>query len=246
MTALAAIAAGFAGLKIVEVAANVEKVVKGFQALGWIKKSGGGGGGAGGGGGGTSSGDGFGWMGGLALIGTIAEGFKWAADRRNNQRDQVRGTDEYLMAQSGGAEAALAEFILANKALNEMDLSASENKWNEAFERLDMAKEALFGQEGGQEAFDAYSAWRQEHSYGNEYWELPDSLERMSQEADNLARSTDSSTDASVKLADAAGKLPREVANAVSGAVSGMTVVLDGGGLSAVIGQVLAGGVMNE
>lgn len=54
--------------------------------------------------------------------------------------------------------------------------------------------------------------------------------------------------DAASDISDAASsmsKLPRETAAAVRSVVGGMTVVLDGGGISAVVGQVLAGGVMN-
>lgn len=228
VTALGAIAAAFGALKLGEVALNITKIVNGFNLL----KGGGAAGAAASGatGAATAAAGGIGaagWAGlaGAAVIGAAAVA---AADQRRNHADQVRGTDEYLAAQSNGAESALANWILANRAMSSLDFNDAEEKWAEASAWVEKAREQLDQTEGGAEALSAYSDWRHEHSYGNNDWELP---EYLAQAVEQLTGGTEAQKQSNSEMAAAAQGLqglPAEMANAISQAMAGIGITIDG------------------
>ena len=224
VTAVAAIAGAFGLLKMGEFAANLTKVVESFKTLGFA------GGGAGGLGGGGAGGMGLGGGGLLGLLGlaSIISGFAAAGNARNNHPETVRGTDQYLEAQGAGAEGALANWILANKAMSSLDFNDAEEKWAEASAWVEKAREQLDQTEGGAEALSAYSDWRQEHSYGNNDWELP---EYLAQAVEQLTGGTEAQKQSNSEMAAAAQGLqglPAEMANAISQAMAGIGITIDG------------------
>lgn len=227
VTALTAIAGGFGLLKLGSFALNLQKTINGFQQLGLL------------GGakeatnaavktaetGVTTSGSGIGISGALGLGGLalIMQGFAWAADQRNNHREQVRGTDENLTANSSGVSNLLTDYLKAQQAASALDVSATMEEADAIFSRVEEAYNKLMSAEGGSDALNAYSDWRQENSYGNDYWEIPDSLDRMTETAaetnDQLSGVQKSSADMT-SAAQNMMNLPALMANAVSAAVS--------------------------
>lgn len=227
VTALTAIAGGFGLLKLGSFALNLQKTINGFQQLGLL------------GGakeatnaavktaetGVTTSGSGIGTSGALGLGGLalIMQGFAWAADQRNNHREQVRGTDENLTANSSGVSNLLTDYLKAQQAASALDVSATMEEADAIFSRVEEAYNKLMSAEGGSDALNAYSDWRQENSYGNDYWEIPDSLDRMTETAaetnDQLSGVQKSSADMT-SAAQNMMNLPALMANAVSAAVS--------------------------
>lgn len=188
VTALSAIGAAFGVLKLGETAANVMKLANGFKMMGL--------GGAGTAGAAAPAATaaapaagtaGKGWLAGhmaefsgMLGVGAIVAGSMWAADRRNNHAELVRGTDANLAAQSAGTEQLLANYLNAMKAQTDIDwMTASAEEAQAAVEAAEKAREELLAAEGGQQALDAYSDWRQENSYGSDYWEIPDALDRI-------------------------------------------------------------------
>lgn len=108
----------------------------------------------------------------------IAAGFAWASDRRNNKREEVRGTEEYLEKQTGSANNLLLDYILAQKELEGVDIvNATPELAEKLTQRVADAYNALLAHENGEEALKAYSDWRQEKSYGNMDWIIPDYME---------------------------------------------------------------------
>ena len=183
VTALGAIGVGFVGLKAARMGLNIAKTVDGMKGLfDW---------GAGKAAGqqaaqqaapATAGTTGIGMTGAAGLIGAgaIIAGFDWAAARRNKMEELVRGTDANLAAQSAGTEQLLVNYLNAMKAQTDLDwMTASAEEAQAAVEAAEKAREELLGSEGGQKALDAYSDWRQENSYGNDYWEVPDTLDKI-------------------------------------------------------------------
>lgn len=255
VTAIGAIAGALGAIKIVEFATNITKVVDGFRTL---KALGGGGGGTGtptGGGGsptvaptgGGGSGLGWGGMLGVAGLTAIVSGFAKAGYMRNFQSEQVRGTDANLAAQSAGAEVLLAQYLNAEKARANFDwMSATEAEAAEIQAQVEATRQKLMEAEGGADALQAYSDWRQEHSYGNDYWELPDTL---AQAVQDLTGGTDRQTQSNSEMAQAAKGLqglPAAMANAVIGAMSGINVTIDGSVLAGWLNTSQATMVLNQ
>ena len=224
VTAVAAIAGAFGLLKMGEFAANLTKVVESFKTLGFA-------GGAGGlGGGGAAGGLGIGGGGLLGLLGLagIVAGFAAAADKRNNHPETVRGTEQYLEAQGAGAEGALADYILANKAMEELLPDDAEEKWEATAAWLAKAQETLNNTEGGAAALDAYDDWRDEHGYGRKDWELP---EHLAQAVEQLTGGTEAQKQSNSEMAAAAQGLqglPADIANAIAQSMAGIGITIDG------------------
>ena len=226
VTAIEAVGVAFAGLKIAELASNIGQVVSGFQLLKGASGLG-------------SAGGGFGLTLGTATIAiagaaTIISGFAAAADARNNHPETVRGTNEHLAAQSAGTELLLANYLNAEKAKKNFDwMGATEAEASVIQAQVDATRQKLMEASGGAEALQAYSDWRQEHSYGNDYWELPDTLAQAVQE---LTGGTDKQAQSNSEMAQAAQGLqglPGQLANAVSQAMSGIGISIDGNQLIA-------------
>lgn len=118
-------------------------------------------------------------LGGLAGLGLIGAGFTWAIDRRQNHAEEVRGTDENLasFAQNDDLKGAFIKYVNAEKALEDLLTSPNykDDQAEDLMEKVDQAREALNALEGSGELLQAYSDWRQEHSYGNMDWMLPSS-----------------------------------------------------------------------
>ena len=252
VTALTAIAGGFALIKITTLAANIGKFVSGLSGLFGGKAATSAAANAG-----TttaSAGIGAGGLLGLGGAAAIVAGFVAAADRRNNHPEDVRGTKEYLAAQSAGAEKLLAEYLSAEKAKASFDwMSATEAEAAAIQAKVEATRQKLMEAEGGADALKAYSDWRQENSYGNDYWELPEALaqaaEKMDQAAEEFTGGSDSTRQSNSEMTEAANGikgLPAETAEAVRQALSGAQVRIDGGLLSAYVGQVFAQWVANQ
>lgn len=232
VTALGAIAAGFAALKLGEVAANLMKIVSGFKLLagGGAAGAAGAAGASGTGAAGATTASGLGWAGWAGLAGAvgIGAGFAAAANARNNHAETVRGTNEYLAAQGAGNEILLANYLKAMQAQSALTWTESEADIAAITARVQETYQKLQEAEGGAEALQAYSDWRQEHSYGNDYWELPDTLAQAVQE---LTGGTDKQAQSNSEMAQAAQGLqglPAQIANAMSNALSGIGITIDG------------------
>ena len=241
VTAVAAIAGAFGLLKMGEFAANLTKVVESFKTLGFA-------GGAGGlGGGGAAGGLGIGGGGLLGLLGLagIVAGFAAAADKRNNHPETVRGTEQYLEAQGAGAEGALADYILANKAMEELLPDDAEEKWEATAAWLAKAQETLNNTEGGAAALDAYDDWRDEHGYGRKDWELP---EHLAQAVEQLTGGTEAQKQSNSEMAAAAQGLqglPADIANAIAQSMAGIGITIDGQMLIGYVNSAL-GNMVNQ
>ena len=266
VTALEAIGVAFAGLKIVEVATNLAKVISGFKKLGLLKGAEKATEAAG-----KTAADVAGTAAKTAGVETVAkglkfdfsalfgvgglylieEGFKWAINQRNNNAAQVRGTDENLIAQTASAEQLLIDYINAQKAASDSEslFTMTADEAEKVMARVQETYNALMSSEGGAEALQAYNDWRQENAYGNMYWEIPEALSNMEENvSDLMGDSAGEITDAAGDIsgaADSMKKLPALVAAAVRSAVSGMHVILDGGAMTQVVGEVMAGAVEN-
>ena len=234
VTALKAIAGGFAALKLGEAALNIAKVVNGFKTL-W--------GGAnnplpgspetpGGGGSGMKLPEG---MGGVWGASAIVAGFAWAANQRNNNPEAVRGTDANFIARMGGSEQladALAAYMIAQREANNNPLDEA------AWAALAEKQGAFNSMQGSQEALHAYYDWLSENSL--KMGDLPEFLEnqeRMNEVVDESNRTMDELSKNMVKPDDLKelDKLPNAVADAVSRV--GFVVELDGENVVAVINR---------
>ena len=159
---------------------------------------------------------------GLLGAAAIYSGFEWAANRRRNTPELVRGTDENLetFVQDDGLRTAFIEYVASNKALQEMydSFDIDPEKEAELLQQVNAAREALNALEGSGELLAAYSDWRQEHSYGNMDWQLPDASWWQTNNSSGLT-SDDISGFRSV---------PNLMAGAVQRGVSGIRVTMDG------------------
>ena len=249
--ALIVIGGGFGLLKLAEHAANLIKLKEGLKTLGLFGGAGGGGLGGVGQTIGAEAGSSFlsslkAGLPGVIGASLIAAGFAWAAGQRNNNPEAVRGTEANLMSQTGNADSLLADYILAQKAMQEIDIVNAAWEEVEALQnRIDETREALLANEHGQDALNSYSDWRQEHSYGNMDWVLPESLQRMTEVAETLAGTTDEQNQTNNSLTGAVGKLeglPAAIARAVENADirAEVDIVSAGTAMTPVMNQMLA------
>ena len=249
-TGLLAIAGGWAAIKVATFGLKIGELVTGLKGLPFF-----GGGGNSGGGTGTGTGTetttgisslGLSGVGGLAGIAAIGAGFNWAIDRRRNSPELVRGTNENFAAevnrQSTELQTAFVNYIKAQKALEDYELTGeyNEEKIDKLYEAANAAQEALYGLENHEDILKAYSDWRQEHSYGNMDWVLPDnetlealmgSYDRMTDETEDLTSSTKDQTKASNTMTQAAENLmnlPGMVEDAVYDGMSNVKIYIDG------------------
>ena len=232
VTAVGAIGVAFGGLKLAEMALNVGKLIDGFQKLGVLK--GAGEAGAAGASGATSAAGGLGMagLGGLAGLGLIGASAAWAVDRRINHADLVRGTDENLAARTQGVNDLLRDYILAQRAAESDDiLEKSEEEVDAIFAKVQETYDALIGAEGGKDALQAYSDWRQENALGNMDWELPEAIDKMNQAAEELTGGSDKQKQSSSEMSTAANTLkgmPAEVYDAILKGFSNVKIYIDG------------------
>ena len=253
-TAIEVIGIGFAALKLGSLAANIGQIVSGLKGFG--------------GGGGGSSVQTLARVvptaptkpsyrmtradmldAGLGVGGVVAIGaaFAAAADRRNNHAEEVRGTEEHLAAQSAGTETLLADYIKAMQDQGKLTWESSAEEVDAAFARSEEARQKLLAEEGGKAALDAYNDWRQENSYDSDYWELPESLDRMTQVAEESTDASNKSKESSDKMRDAAlrldsmpGEMYASMVRAVRDGMAGVTIVINEGAVDT-IGRQLGG-----
>ena len=238
VAALTVIGSGFGLLKLAEVAANLGTIISGFKELKLL------------GGGGKDVADTVAGTGGqlnvqnwltkakdsvipyasaFGIPAFMAASFGWAANRRLNHRDQVRGTDEYLAAQSNGAEALLADYIRAQQTFSQMDFNEAADVFEAAANKVMETYDRLMEAEGGSEALQAYSDWRQERSLGNMDWEMPENLERMAAVAEQTSANEIQSNSEVVATLSSLQGLPAQVAAAVQAGMSSVTIVISEG-----------------
>ena len=248
--ALIVIGGGFGLLKLAEHAANLIKLKEGLKTLGLFGGAGGGGMGGVGPTIGAEAGSSFlsalkEGLPGVMGASLIAAGFAWAAGQRNNNPEAVRGTEANLVAQTGNADSLLADYILAQKAMQDIDIVNAAYEEVEALQnRIDETRAALLANEHGAEALSSYSDWRQEHSYGNMDWVLPESLQRMTEVAETLAGTTDEQNQTNNSLSGAVGKLeglPGQIARAIENADirAEVDLVTAGNALTPVMGAIM-------
>ena len=233
VAAIGAIGVAFGGLKLAEMALNVAKVVDGFKNLGVLKGAGEATGAAGASGATSTVGAlGATGLGGLAGLGLIGASAAWAVDRRINHADLVRGTDENLAARAQGVNDLLRDYILAQRAAESDDiLEKSEDEVEAIFNKVQETYDALIGAEGGQDALNAYSDWRQENALGYMDWELPEAIDKMNQAADELTGGSDKQKQSSSEMSTAANTLkgmPAEVYDAILKGFSNVKIYIDG------------------
>lgn len=258
-TAIKIIGAAFAGMRLTGVAANIMRIVTGAKTL--LPAAGAGAAGAAGSGAGAGAAGAAGTeaakvglgkvlvgLGGLYLIGS---GFDWASQRRNFTPELVRGTDENLMMQAGGVEGLLVDYISAMRAQGALTWDASADEVIAAEERARESRERLFAAEGGREAYGAYNDWRQEHSYGADYWEVPEYLDRMTEVAGESTGATEKSTAATEKMtgaAEALSKMPAEMGTVIERSIrsgmSGVTIIVNESGIDTIGRRI--GGAMGQ
>ena len=233
VAAIGAIGVAFGGLKLAEMALNVAKVVDGFKNLGVLKGAGEAAGAAGASGATSTVGAlGATGLGGLAGLGLIGASAAWAVDRRINHADLVRGTDENLAVRAQGVNDLLRDYILAQRAAESDDiLEKSEDEVEAIFNKVQETYDALIGAEGGQDALNAYSDWRQENALGYMDWELPEAIDKMNQAADELTGGSDKQKQSSSEMSTAANTLkgmPAEVYDAILKGFSNVKIYIDG------------------
>lgn len=190
------------------------------------------------------------WIGGLAGLAAIVMGFKWAGDRRNNN-DDLRGDAKYIEKQADDStdlQQAFIEYVEANQALQErLDAGLFDDEETaRLYEKVNAVTELLNSLEGHEDVLDAYSAWRQENSYGNMDWVMPDNLFGMTPgsiandvldtDMKNLKATSDDTLEA---IKDLPVRLARENARAYAG----LTVTLDGAVVGRLITPYVSGGI---
>lgn len=205
--------------------ANI-KVIQGFSGAGAAES----GAQAAASGTGAAAGGGSGLLAGsVPILGAygIYKSFEWAANRRNFTPEVVRGTEENLEANTNGDEAlkeAFVGYIEAERNLQDLFDSGlyDDEKANALIDAVEEAKSALDALEGSAELLQAYSDWRQEHSYGNMDWELP--ADWWQTQGGNSGNSDGLTSEDAKSMTGAVNRLP----NAVSKAVSNIVVKMDG------------------
>ena len=187
---------------------------------------------------------------GLAGIGAIVAGFKWAADQNKNNPEQVRGREENFAAvteqSSNALQDAFVEYVNTQKNLEDYLDSGEfdEAKIDKLYEAANAAQEAFFGMEGYEDLLRAYSDWRQYNSLGNMDWELPESLDRLTEAAEELRKPTGG--DSVLTVPGSASVNTKELADGLDNAVervakrpNQITVMLDGQILYSYIDQAM-------
>lgn len=169
---------------------------------------------------------------GLAAIGA---GFEWAKNRRNNAPELVRGTNANLMAQSSGVEGLMVDYLKAQQAVSALTWTESESEIARVTEQAAALRQQLTSTTGGQAALDAYSDWRQENSYGSDYWQVPEYLQAAADAMDRMAQLTEElsggeqnkqNSELAAAVTGMGEGLPGAIASAVSKAP--INVYLDG------------------
>ena len=188
---------------------------------------------------------------GILGVGAIIAGAYGAYIQRNFHKDQVRGTEENLAVRTEGVEDLLAAYLQAEKEANADDLwGRTEEEVEGIFARVQETREALMAAAGGADALEAYKDWRQEHSYGSTYWEIPESMaalqeaaDKMNQTAEELSGGTGSQKQSSSEMSSAAGALkgmPAQVEQAILNGMSQIRIFIDGAQAGAVLSPYMA------
>ena len=115
-----------------------------------------------------------------------------------------------------------------------MDWDAAEEVYKAAQETVTQSYDKLMAAEGGAEALQAYSDWRQERSLGNMDWEMPENIARMTQTMeDSFAGQRQSNSEVTAALGNLEG-LPAAVSAAVQAGMSNVTIIISEGAVGAI------------
>ena len=135
----------------------------------------------------------------------------------------------------------------------ERNAETFESDWQDVFENNPFFKPFFRRDENADAAERLGTAnWAPSYmggSIGNGSYNAQQSIERMEQVADNAGSAAEKQTESNSEMTTAANnmnKLPGQTADAVRGALNGVQVVIDGPGLTAVIGSLLAEKVLNQ
>ena len=244
VTAMGAIVAGWGMLKLTGGALDILKLVNGLQ---WLHKNPNislpgtaAGGGTEAAGAAAATGGKLAALAGVAIPAGFMAAFAWAANQRINN-PYIRGGEGAIdqALASDDLQDAFAEWIESNRLLQEaMDKGIFDDE--ALIERANKANERLYGMEGGAEAAQAYSDWRQWNMMGNTDWRMPTgeqwenltaSMNRMSSEAGDLTGEQAQTRKANELMTDAAEglmSLPADVRAAVVEGLSGINIYIDG------------------
>ncbi len=168
------------------------------------------------------------WTGfaGVAGLVAIGSGAAWAADRRRNHAEEVRGTDENFEARTGGNEALKEAFVRYITAYGEAHNDVlNDAAWQEMAE----AQEAFTQMAGSQEMMSAYSDWLQENSL--KMGALPETLDGLTDAIDDLSGDSAANQKSSSDMSAAAGQLkglPGVIEGAIMSGMSGIKIYIDG------------------
>ncbi len=241
--------------KLADMIAQIE-IIKAFKGLSGMGSAAAGAGanaaGAEAGGAGAAAAGGISAVGGVAGAGLIAYGFYKAVQERLNNPD-IRGSVGYIEQAGGGSadlEQAFVDYIQAQKALQDsFDAGIIEgSEVEQLIEKLNETQQRFEAQEGHEDMLDAYSAWRQENSYGSMDWLLPEDLFDVEQFAASVTDAIDRKVDDALGggtgrapnaiTSDDVGVfrgLPGQLRQALFGQISGLQVTLNG----EVVGRIL-------
>jgi hypothetical protein len=283
---LAGITAGFVALKLATFGLNAAKTVSGLVGLFHGGNAAGAAAGAAGAAGSSAAGTAAGSAAGSASstaggmwnnvfgitgLAAIVGGFVAAVNERRNN-PFIRGSGAAVeQAASGNNELAQA-FIAYTRA--EQDLQAAmdggvfdDKTLTKLVDQVEATRGAFNALEGHEKLMQTYSDWRQENSYGNTYWGLPenmntllpetqlnesvnnlnDSTAKMTEAADNTTKAVKDMTAGAIKPADLAKfqALPAQIQAAVANGVRNIKVYIDGqqagGAITPYVNKIMGG-----
>ena len=275
VTALGAIGAAFGLMKLAEAAANIGKIVNGFQTL-WngagnalpsVPGASAGGAGAGAGGGVAAAvKSALTTGGGLSMLtpaAVLALGLTPAILANNYDRGNAAAKQASRVMNARNLGVDDSWFLEASA--NALGIQ-NDNRWGNYAEieallmgmnsRSDMQKAQLYNMLQGRTANGNYTWNELQRLWGGEEMDigqLTAILESVTEAYDYMAQQAEASEEASDKASDEItnaakdmSKLPGETADAVRNALNGATVVIDGAALTGVVGGLMAQYVANN
>lgn len=143
----------------------------------------------------------------------------------------------------------MVNYLHAMQAQSKLTWTESDADVAAVVAAVEESRNRLLGTEGGQAALDAYSDWRQENSYGNDYWEVPEYLDKMTTVAGETNEAVTQSTAATTQMTEALkgfesmpATLQAAVEKAVISGMSSVTIVINEGAVDLIGQRILGGG----
>lgn len=214
-----------------------------------------------GGGAAASAGTSAAAAGGSAVVGAGALAafiiaFKKAADERKNNttiRGSV-GAIEQEAEDSVDLQRAFVDYIEAERALQEqLDTDFTADNVESLAANVEAAKELFNSLEGHDDVMDQYSAWRQENSYGNMDWVLPDNLFGTTPETvvNTVLSDTDQARIDGIKsgvndVVSGLDGLPAHLSSIITKAISGITLTMDGQTVGNIVAPYVSTGIAQQ